>query len=301
MKHHDCIKLVGHFFFALVFISSIGVNAQEPPVEEPVTANLIGSSEHVEGKLSNEFAGFLGGENQAADVVDGLRQGISFSLETVPAEPADTTPAADAASALTIEPPTGTMGYGNVRKVLTLAQSKLAELDITQPTSEQLSAVLVGGVINGAQVDGILTMRAEGMGWGEIAHQYDTKVGQLMGNGKGAVITPAPSTTTTISNATGKTIPSSKARSNGYIHSGKTKAWGQGIVSGSGNQVGSFNSSKGSKGISTAGGAKGKVHTPAGKAHGVGIVSASGNAVGASAISAAGGKGFAKGHSKKGK
>ncbi|MEH6627293.1 MAG: hypothetical protein V7739_12685 [Motiliproteus sp.] len=296
MKHSNFILTIFRLLPALLLTTSISVNAQEPPSEEPVPTSLIGSSENVEGKLSNEFAEFLSGSEQAGEVVDGLRQGTSFSLETTPEEPVDT------GATSTIDPPTGSMGYGNVRMTLRLAEAKLAEYDITQPTSEQLSAVLLGGEINGSQVEGILSMRAEGMGWGDIAHQYDMKVGQIMGNGKGLTTTTSTSSTTAITNAAGKTIPASANSSNGYIASGKSKALGQGIVSGNGNQVSTLSSNNGSKGVSNAaGGGKGKVHTPAGKAHGAGIVSANGNAVAATGISAAGGKGLAKGHSKKSK
>ena len=85
------------------------------------------------------------------------------------------------------------MGYGNVRITLRLAQAQLNQLGITQPTTEELSAVLLGGDINGSQVDGILAMRADGMGWGQIAKEYGMTVGQIMGKGAG----PTKQATTT--------------------------------------------------------------------------------------------------------
>ena len=204
------------------------------------TINAIGSSVQTEGKLTQEFSEFLGGEEQAASVVDGLRQGTSFSLNS---EPTDSTSTTNVDSS-SIEPPTGTMGYGNVKMTLRLAETKLAEMGITQPTSEQLSAVLLGGDIDGQQVDGILAMRADGMGWGEIAHQYDMKVGQLMGKGKPTSFVDTSTTQTTTANRNGYISPYSrnnnpgafKHQSNGYIPSSKHGA-GKGIITASGNTV----------------------------------------------------------------
>lgn len=220
------------------------------------STQMVGTSVQTEAKLSQEFAKFLGSEEQAAQVVDGLRQGTSFSLSSGPGE-AETGTAAggDSASleAGAIEPPTGTMGYGNVKLTLRLAESKLQQMGITQPTSDELSAVLLGGDVNGQAVDGILAMRADGMGWGEIAQQYDMKVGQIMGNGKGVAsvgsATQVSTETTTetamstangngyISSSSGKSVPGLvRKQSNGYIASAKGQQ-GRGIVSANGASV----------------------------------------------------------------
>ena len=234
--------------FAIIFglsISVATVTAEEPTTTDSTTTDAeitktIGTSVQTEGKLTQEFSEFLGGEEQAASVVDGLRQGTSFSLNSEPSELA-TTVDVDSAS---IEPPTGTMGYGNVKMTLKLAETKLSEMGITQPTNEQLSAVLLGGDIDGQQVNGILAMRAEGMGWGEIAHQYDMKVGELMGKAKPTSFIETNTTQTTTSNSNGYISPYRnknnpgmiKHQSNGYIPSSKHGV-GKGIVSASGGSV----------------------------------------------------------------
>ena len=91
--------------------------------------------------------------------------------------------------------PTGKMGFGNVKISLALAQESLRQQNIMQPTSEQLHTSLVGGQMvpgdSTTTTNGILQMRAEGMGWGQIAQKYDVKLGQLM-SGK----QPASTTTT---------------------------------------------------------------------------------------------------------
>lgn len=216
------------------------------------TVSSIGTSVNTESKLANEFTEFLGGEEQAAIVIDGLRQGKSFSYTTgeseviEPVNPIDAnnTPAPEnpiEVNSSIIETPTDTMGYGNVKLTLKLAESKLAEMGITQPTNEQLSAVLLGGEINGHAVDGILAMRSNGMGWGEIAHQYDMKVGQLMGKAK-PMVTPETTTQLSSANSKGYIAPYSKKssagfskhHSNGYIPSSKHHAAGKGMMTANG-------------------------------------------------------------------
>jgi len=274
------------------------------------TTSTIGTSTNTEAKLSAEFAEFLGGTEQASAVVSGLRQGTTFSLDA--ASGTTSTPGTTGTTSTTgtsttttttttssaIDPPTGTMGYGNVRITLRLAQAELSKLGITQPTTEELSAVLLGGDINGTPVDGILTLRADGMGWGQIAKEYGMTVGQIMG--KGAV--PAKQATSTatatqtspsgkagyISSATTK-APASQAHSNGYIPSGNGKAHGAGIVTAAG----------GSVSVSENGGGKGQAHKAT--AQGAGSVSAGGQHVSMSGASNAGGgsNAMAPGQAKK--
>jgi hypothetical protein len=262
----------------LVFSLALGLpaaSATEPDMP-------IGTSGNVESKLSSEFADFLGGTEQAHVVVDGLRQGAAFTY-IYPDTP-------DAI----IDPPTGTMGYGNVRIALRLAQAELSKLGIVQPTPDELAAILLGGEIDGAPVDGILALRAEGMGWGEIAQQYGTTVGQLMG--KGAGLTKQSSTFSSTGgkaapSSTGKSTHSSQARANGYIPSGNGKALGHGIVSGTGASVG----------VIEPNGGKGLAHKPTTNTHGSSMVSAGGQHASLAGASNAGGgaKALAPGLAKK--
>jgi len=285
----------------------------------PTSTQMIGTSVQTEAKLSQEFAEFLGSEEQAAQVVEGLRQGSSFSLSSGSGETETTAGGEGDTAALevgAIEPPTGTMGYGNVKLTLRLAESKLQQMGITQPTPDELSAVLLGGDVNGQAVDGILAMRAEGMGWGEIAQQYDMKVGQIMGNGHGVADANAAAqaatetaTTTTASTASGNGyIPSSSTKSapglvrqqsNGYIASSKGQH-GRGIISANGASVQQASYQK----------SNGKAHTikannsyTQGNKHGyIASGSAAGGAGAARITSAAavqGGAGKARGHVNK--
>ncbi len=85
-----------------------------------------------------------------------------------------------------IEPPTGRMGWGNVFISLALAKAALANVGITEPAAAQLQAALTGGdaiLADGSTMTlrGVLTMRAEGMGWGKIAQAQGTKLDAVVG------------------------------------------------------------------------------------------------------------------------
>jgi hypothetical protein len=67
------------------------------------------------------------------------------------------------------------MGNGEVERALTLASRDLTAAGITNPTPEQFQAALMGGAVTNAQgqttsLDGVLVLRSQGMGWGQIAH-----------------------------------------------------------------------------------------------------------------------------------
>jgi hypothetical protein len=187
------------------------------------------------------------------------------------------------------------MGYGNVRNALDLAKYQLAQKGITQPTPEQLKAALTGGTITTSSgtgtatqtnLDGILTMRSQGMGWGQIAHELGTKLGAMKhptttvanssSQGSGVVSGSGQSTE---SSETGIVSGSGKSQGNSVRGASGKHASGQGIVSGSGKSVG-------------------------GSGHGYdndkgGIVTGSGQVAGGnSGITSAGGRGQGKGHYK---
>ncbi len=238
--HHNPIPMRSLLLLCCLATAYPAANAEETDTSTTTattTSTAVGTSQTTETKLVAEFSGFLGGDEQAKTIISGLRQGTSFDLvtETTTTETTTntttgetTTTTSTATTTATIEPPTGTMGYGNIRIALRLSQTELAKLGITEATPEQLSAILVGGDINGTQVTGILSMRADGMGWGQIAKSYDTTVGQLMGKGAGL---------------TKQTASASQTKSNGYIPSGKPA--GSGVINGMGGSMGSPDKGRG--------------------------------------------------------
>jgi hypothetical protein len=213
---------------------------------------------NVTGKISGTFNSFLGSDSTA--VVTGLRNGTPITLTTT--TPAATPGAAPTVTTTVITPPTGQMGHGNVFTSLALAKQQLGQLGISQPTPQQLQAALTGGTITtgtGAtatttQLQGVLTMRSQGMGWGQIAQQQGTKLGPVISGLKSAnkqMTTTNASSTGSQSTSSSSAIVSGSGKSHGQAASGKDSS-GEGIVSGSGRSVGTGNAY--GKGIVTGSG-----------------------------------------------
>jgi hypothetical protein len=109
--------------------------------------------------LVDKYTPLAGSEANAKTLVGGLREGKEFSLDGT-----------------TFKTPTHKLGNGEVNIALSLAEAKLRQQGITQPTSAQLNTALMGD----ATQPGILALRADGKGWGQIAQSMGIKVGDVM-------------------------------------------------------------------------------------------------------------------------
>lgn len=228
----------------------------------------------VAGKIASNYGTLAGSSENALNLVNALRNGTDVTLTTVVPPPTGSTEP-PTTTTTTFTPPTGHMGWGNVKHALALAQDSLAKAGITNPTAQQLQTALVGGdlVVTNADgttttttMKGILTMRASGMGWGNIAKAGGTTMGAVTGKPKVAtttVVAPQPKGVTTAAGIS-PTAPS------------------KGLVTASGATVGTTSAA------------------PKGNAYGRGLVTASGGT--ATAVSHAGGNGNGngKGHDKGG-
>jgi hypothetical protein len=274
----------------------------------------------VTSKISGDFSGFLGSDSTA--VVTGLRNGTPIKLTSTTTTPSTTpgAPPVPTTETTIINPPTGKMGNGNVYISLALAKQQLSAAGITQPTPEQLQAALTGGTIThgtgpGATtttMDGILTMRSQKMGWGQIAQKLGYKLGPVISGMKNAnqnlsTTTASSPTETSTTVAGAKSINSSK---NGIVSgSGKSQGnAGRGIVNGKGSKASSsgiVTASGGSGGKSSGGIVTGSGKSVgSGQSHGYGrgIVSGSGHAASSSggniSHGSSNGAGNGKGHNK---
>ena len=174
------------------------------------------------------------------------------------------------------------MGYGNVRIALSLAEAQLASQGISNPTATELQGALMGSTTIGpagtTTTEGVLQMRASGMGWGQIANTMGYKLGPIM-SGKQTVVptTAMGSSVTTAAGTQGAGIPGAK---------GKGVVTGNGIATGSPKNVttgaGGASQSQ-SSGITTG---LGHASSNAG-----GVVTAAGNKAGGNAAGNAGGNG----------
>ncbi len=267
----------------------------------------------VTNRTAADFSSFYGEENSQA-LASGLRSGKEITL---------TSQATDGSiSTTTFTPPTGKMGNGEAYISMALAKQQLTAAGITNPTAQQTQAAMMGGTLtsDGQQTQGVLQMRASGMGWGQIAQAYGTKLGPVISSMKtantalsrtSAIKTGTTTTgTTTTSGATTTTTGHGKS---GIVTGAGGSGGKSGIVTGAGggaNVVGGKGSggksgivtgaggSGGKSGIVTgAGGAAGGVSSPGAGSHGqgAGIVTGGGGAAGGSGGQ---GKGYGRGGSK---
>ena len=290
-----------------------------------VTAENKGQTQ-VATKIASSFTKLAGSQENALKLVQALRNGTSVALATPTSSTGTGTggtgtgtgTATGGTPGTSFTPPTGKMGWGNVFISLALAQDALARAGITSPTNAQLQAALMGGDVTGADgktvtLKGILQMRADGMGWGQIAQASGTKLGPVVSSIKSAhtkvaalPATPGSGTTTTAT-TTGSTKSSkgvSTAEGTSGVSSGKASkgittaagASGGTVTAAGGSGHGNSANAPGRGVVNAAGGGAGNVTAATGSGHGqgAGVVNAGGgNAAG---VSNAGGQGQGKGN-----
>lgn len=265
---------------------NLAAGAQTPDqTNPPTTTTANGRETPAQTRIVNSFAAFAGSEANAQSLVTGLRQGSEITL-TAPGTGGQT------GTSTTFTPPTRPMGYGNVRIALALAQEQLAQTGITQPTPEQLRVALMGGTTT--EFAGVLQMRADGMGWGQIANSMGVKLGHVLSGRTGqqpsTASSPASSgsastgadtgTGTGITTATGGTSAAVTTRNRGNSASAQqTRRPGAGIVTAAGVVAAgasagpSVQSGGNAAGVVTgAGVAAGSRASATGQAHGKGFV-----------------------------
>src|SRR5688500_13697296 len=180
----------------------------------PNFAQTSSASSTPGNNISNDYSYFLKNVD-SKQVVNALRNGQWTTTTTDPTTNTTTT--------TTEALPTGKMGFGNVKISLALAQESLRQQNIMQQTSEKTHTKLGGGQLgprdSTTKTNGILQMRSEGMGWGQIAQKYDVKLGQLMsGKQPASTTTTSTANTTTskgITTASGKSSATVTAKGNG--------------------------------------------------------------------------------------
>ena len=260
------------------------LHAQTTPVpsERNSGQNLVAT------KIADDFYGFAGSKENSLALVNALRSGTDATLVTVvpppPGSPAGTLPTT---TQTTVAVPTKPMGWGNVKHALALARDQLAAAGITNPTAAQLQTALNGGNLVVANADGtttttpvkgILTMRADGMGWGNIAKEGGTKLGhvQKVDMSAKSVKTPAPAPATTVTTAAGPVTTTTTKSTKGITTAAggnvmaTTDKGPKGVTTAAG-----ASASQGSKGVVTAGGGNAGGN-PHGNAYGKGIVTGAG-------------------------
>ena len=292
----------------LRIIAAAAVLAMAPAIQAQTTApsELNSGQNLVATKIASNFTDLAGGEDNALALVNALRSGGEVTLVTAVPPPAGSptgTPPTTAETTFAV--PTKPMGWGNVKHALALAQDQLARAGITDPTAAQLQTALTGGdlVVTNADgttttttVKGVLTMRADGMGWGNIAKAGGTTLGAVTSKVDMSAKSVKSPATTAATSATLTTAAGGKALAT-------TSKSGKGLTTATGASAGS-NAQHSAKGITTAGGAT-ATHGSRGLLTASGAsanASPQGNAYGRGIVTGAGGSatvattGMGKGH-----
>lgn len=230
-------------------------------------------------------------------LVHGLRTGSAITL---------TNTQGTTTASTTFTPPTRPMGYGNITRSLTLATRELAAAGITNPTPQQLQTALMGGTLTTAngtvQMQGVLQLRSQGMGWGQIAHTIGVQPGMASGK-QPTIATSSSSTRSGITTAAGTATTTSTGKTEGE-HYGRGFTTASGASStGSGKKAGQTSTEYHGRGIVTAAGtaAGGGAYGGRGSEYrsGGAIVAANGAIAGQGVVNGAGsgqGSGGAKAH-----
>jgi len=139
-------------------------------------ANAHDTGDPMALKVASGFAALAGSEDNAVALVGALHDGTSARLLCVDEEFPSAVP-----DILVFDPPTGPMGWNDVRMALMLARDALRRHLVYHPTPEQLQAVLLGGEITTragkvVTLRGVLRMRADGFNWGAIAAERYRRV-----------------------------------------------------------------------------------------------------------------------------
>ena len=142
--------------------AALAQGTAQSPTTGITTAGGGGTSAVYLTRTDSRFGGFTGSTRNTDSLARGLRTGSEVTLT-------------GSGERVTFTPPTKPMGYGNVTRAMDLAQRDLAAAGITEPTPTEIKIAMMGGTLTQADgstttFDGVLKLRSEGMGWGQIAH-----------------------------------------------------------------------------------------------------------------------------------
>lgn len=142
-------------------------------------------------RLVERYSELAGSDAAAADLVERLRTGGDFSVTTqvttTTTNPDGTTTTTTSPVTTTVANPNGAMGWGEVNITLSMAQAL-----VDSGAAPDLQSALTGtsttvtnpdGTTTTTTAGGVLAMRADGMGWGQIAKELGFNLGTLVSAG----------------------------------------------------------------------------------------------------------------------
>lgn len=162
--------------------------AGAPVLAQDADAEIVAEASVPQDRLVARYAGLAGSEDAAADLITDLRSGGDFTISeevtTTVTNPDGTTTTTTSIVERTVANPNGPMGWGEVNISLSLAQAL-----VEAGTYPDLSSALTGiettvtnpdGTTTVTVEGGVLAMRADGMGWGQIANELGFNLGSLV-------------------------------------------------------------------------------------------------------------------------
>jgi hypothetical protein len=151
-------------------------------------AGIIATASVPADRLAQRYADLAGSPEAATELVNQLRGGEDF---VVTEEVTTTTTNADGTTTTTttlvdrtVVNPNGPMGYGEVNITLAMAQALVdggAFADLQSAlTGASTTVTNPDGTTTTTVEGGVLAMRADGMGWGQIAKELGYNLGSLV-------------------------------------------------------------------------------------------------------------------------
>ena len=151
-------------------------------------ADVIAQATVPANRLAERYADLAGSPEAAADLIGDLRSGNDFTVTetvtTTTTNPDGTTTTSTSTVDRIIVNPNGPMGYGEINITLSMAQAL-----VDAGTYADLQSALTGTTTTVTNPDGtptpstsggVLALRADGMGWGQVAKQLGFNLGQLV-------------------------------------------------------------------------------------------------------------------------
>jgi hypothetical protein len=156
-------------------------------------ADVIADATVPADRLAERYADLAGSPEAAADLIGHLRSGDDFTVTdtvtTTTTNPDGTTTTSTSTVDRVIVNPNGPMGYGEINITLSMAQAL-----VDAGTYADLQSALSGttttvtnpdGTTTTSTSGGVLALRADGMGWGQIAKQLGFNLGELVSASNG--------------------------------------------------------------------------------------------------------------------
>lgn len=149
-------------------------------------AEVVATATVPAGKIADRYveSGLFADAATADSTINALRTGEDFTFTKV-----TTTTDANGKETTTTElipvvNPNGPMGYGEVNITLAIAEKMIASGERTDLqsalTDTTTTTTNTDGTTTTTTTTGVLTMRADGMGWGQIANELGFKLGEVM-------------------------------------------------------------------------------------------------------------------------